>query len=188
MSILYLGLRPKRGVFHYPVIRTEKIATEKSVSSLWPKFTHMIFTSQTAVEYWEGPWDKEILAIGEKTAAALKKRGVASKIAPFATQEGMIVLVHEIDGYFFIPRSKRARSALTDFMQQHQIPFFALDLYDTYFQKLEPVPNLDAFDEIIFTSPSTVEGFLRIFGTLPRDKKLTPIGPITALALKVALL
>ena len=84
-----------------------------------------------------------------------------------------------IQGYFFLPHSKRARPALSDYFKQHHIPFFALDLYDTIFQKLEPVPNLDDFDEILFTSPSTVEGFLRIYGQLPIHKKLTSIGPIT---------
>lgn len=173
-------------MFHYPVIWTERFAAIEPALALWPKFTHVIFTSQTAVEYWPGPWDKEIFAIGDATASALRKKGLAPRIAPFATQEGMIELIREVKGCFFLPRSRRARSVLTDFMKQHHIPFFALDLYDTHFQKLKPVPNLDDFDEIVFTSPSTVEGFLRIYGKLPDGKKLTAIGPITKkfLALK----
>jgi uroporphyrinogen-III synthase len=180
-KILYLGLRPKPGTFHYPVIRTRLL--DASTPSDWPLFTHILFTSQTAVEYWPGPWDKGIIAIGGPTAAALKKRGLESLIAPFATQEGVIELIKGIHGHFFIPRSRLARSSLTDYMQENQIPYFALDLYDTYFQKLEPVPHLDDFDEIVFTSPSTVEGFLRIYGALPRTKKLSAIGPITQKAL-----
>jgi uroporphyrinogen-III synthase len=49
------------------------------------------------------------------------------------------------------------------------------------------VPNLAAFDEIVFTSPSTIEAFLAIFGALPRDKILTPVGPVTEAALRLAL-
>lgn len=179
MKILNLGLRPKEGTFHYPVIRTEFCKDLGQALELWPKFTHVIFTSQTTVEYWPGPWDKHAIAIGEATACGLKKRGVEPLIAPFATQEGVIELIRGIKGYFFIPRSRLARSALTDFLEKNQIPFYALDLYDTHFQKLEPVPNLNQFDEIIFTSPSTVKGFLRIYGKLPKGKKLTAIGPIT---------
>lgn len=180
-KILYLGLRPKVGTFHYPVIRTEPLVT--CLPAEWPLFTHIIFTSQTTVEYWPGPWDKAMIAIGDATASALKKRGVEPLIAPFATQEGVIELIKGIKGHFFIPRSRLARSALTDYMKENQIPHCTLDLYDTHFQKLEPIPNLDDFDEIVFTSPSTVEGFLRIYGSLPREKKLTAIGPITQKAL-----
>lgn len=180
-AILYLGLRPKPGTFHYPVIRTALLPVGATAD--WARFTHIIFTSQTAVEYWPGPWDKEIIAIGEATAEVLRSKGIEPRVAPFATQEGVIELIQEIKGSFFIPRSRLARSTLTDYMEENRIPYTALDLYDTYFQKLEPVPNLDDFDEIVFTSPSTVEGFLRIYGKLPREKKLTAIGPITQKAL-----
>jgi uroporphyrinogen-III synthase len=181
MKILYLGLRPKEGTFHYPVIRTELCPYQ--LPSDWPLFTHMIFTSQTAVEYWSYPWDKEIIAIGQATALALQKKGISSQIAPFATQEGVIELIRPLAGYFFIPRSNLARSALTDYLKKEGKSFYVLDLYCTVFQKLEPIPNLKDFDEIVFTSPSTVEGFLRIYGSLPQDKKLTAIGPITEQAL-----
>ncbi len=179
MRVLNLGLRPKPGTFHYPVIRTQFLGSVESALLLWPQFTHVIFTSQSTVEYWPGPWDKPTLAIGAATAAALQKRGLNPLLASEATQEGVVELVKGIEGYFFLPHSKRARPVLTEYFEQHRIPFLALDLYDTVFQKLEPVPNLDDFDEILFTSPSTLEGFLRIYGKLPTDKKLTPIGPVT---------
>lgn len=184
MRTLYLGLNPKPGTVHYPVIRTQFCGRLTPALAMWPQFTHIIFTSQTAVGYWPGPWDKQLIAIGPATAAALQKKGFAPLIAPEATQEGIISLITQIDGYFFLPRSRLARLALTDYMQAKKIPFFALDLYDTVFQKLQPVPDLAQFDEIVFTSPSTVEGFLRIYGSLPKDKKLTPIGPITEQALR----
>ena len=158
------------------MIRTERCGAIEPALSLWPQFTHMIFTSQTAVHYWPGPWDKPTIAIGQATAAALRARGCTPLIAPEATQEGIIALIAQLPGYFFWPKSRLARSALTDYFQAR---IYALDLYDTLFQQLEPVPRLDDFDEILFTSPSTVEGFLRIYGELPQGKKLTPIGPVT---------
>lgn len=179
MRVLYLGLNPKPGNFHYPVIRTEYCVQMGPVLALWPKFTHMIFTSQTAIHYWPGPWDKATLAIGKATGGALQAKGLTPLIAPEETQEGIISLIADLPGYFLLPRSALARSTLTDFMTQKKIPFYSLNLYNTLFQKLEPVPNLDSFDEIVFTSPSTVEGFLRIYGALPQGKKLTAMGPIT---------
>lgn len=183
MRVLYLGLNPKLGTVHYPVIRTEFCGNLEPARQLWPQITHVIFTSQTAVHYWPGPWDKKIIAIGEATAGALRTKGLIPLVAPFATQEGVIELIKEINGYFLLPRSKLARSALTDYFDRCNMPYLIVDLYDTVYQQLEPVPSLDDFDEIIFTSPSTVEGFLRIYGKLPQDKILTPIGPITAKAL-----
>lgn len=176
-KILYLGLRPKPHTFHYPVIRTQFCADLTEALSLWPQFTHVIFTSQTTVEYWPGPWDKKIIAIGEATAHAIRKRGGDPVVAAQATQEGVIEMI--TDGYFFLPQSKRARPDLANHLKKRGISFFQLALYETHFQKLEPVPDLADFDEVVFTSPSTVEGFLRIYGTLPKKKKLTPIGPIT---------
>ena len=60
-------------------------------------------------------------------------------------------------------------------------------LYDTISQVIQPKPNLDHVDEIVFTSPSTVKAFIEIFGVLPRGKKCLAIGPITEQALRVYL-
>lgn len=179
-KVLYLGLRAKPNTYHYPVIRTEFCADLAPALALWDRFTHLIFTSQTAVAYWPGPWDKQIIAIGEATGQALRHRGLHPQIAPEPTQEGIIQLLQNLSGYFLIPRSRRARPLLAAYLRERQIPHLLLDLYDTHFQKPEPVPNLAHFEEIVFTSPSTVEGFLRIYGAFPPGKKLTPIGPVTA--------
>ncbi len=184
---LYLGLRPWEGTFHYPVIRTEMCepAELEEALRLWPEFSHVIFTSQTAVEYWPGPWDKIVIAIGEPTASVLRMKKLNVLVAPFATQEGVMTLIaHLRSAYFFLPHSKKARPELVDFLKRQQVRHFALPLYDTHFQCPEPIPNLDDFDEIVFTSPSTVEGFLRIFKQLPEGKTLTPMGPITRKALQ----
>ena len=173
---MYLGLRPPKGVFHYPVIRTVKTGDIKPALAKWDEFTHILFTSQTTVAYWPGPWDKKLIAIGPTTARALGKK---SMVANAHTQEGIAQLIERIQGVFFYPRTKLARPFLAEFMKKKRIPFFALDLYDTVFQRLEPVPNLDDFDEIIFTSPSTMDGFLRIYGVFPKNNKLTSIGPVT---------
>jgi uroporphyrinogen-III synthase len=55
-----------------------------------------------------------------------------------------------------------------------------IDLYETVAQRVEPVPDLRLFDEIVFTSPSTVDAFFEIFGHIPSGKKIVAIGPVTA--------
>ena len=195
MQTLYLGLDPKNyphqdSLVHYPVIRTVRLEEDalRTAETLWPAFTHVVFTSQMAVAYWHIQLkDKVFIAIGEATAAAVRIKGAIPLVAFQATQEGVIEFLSGMDlreAFLFLPRSRLARSALTDYLDRSRIRHFALDLYDTVFQKPEPVPNLTEFGEIVFTSPSTVEGFLKIFGKLPRDKKLTAIGPITKSALQ----
>lgn len=193
MRVLYLGLDPKNiCCVHYPVIRTEKIvgAELREAQALWPQFTHVIFTSQSAVGYWEGDLrGKRLIAIGEATGEAIRKRGGAVVVARDATQEGVIDLLKSLDlrgAFLFMPRSKKARPNLAEFLKSYRS--FVLDLYDTVFQKLEPVPKLEEFSEIVFTSPSTVEGFSRIYEKIPPKIKLTAIGPITQerLDLKIA--
>lgn len=190
MKTLYLGLDPKNflcsGILiHYPVIRTVPIESSdrNQAIRLWPEFTHVIYTSQTAVKYWENDLKgKIVIAIGEATADSLRKRGVEPLVAPQSTQEGVIALLRTLNlesAFLFLPRSSRSRATLSDFLQFNGISFFGLDLYETCLQKLQPVPELCEIDEIVFTSPSTVAGFLAIYGTIPVDKKLTSIGPIT---------
>ena len=170
-------------MFHYPVIQTVRLDSPQlqEAIALWDQFTHVIFTSKNGVRHWAevGPLQGKIaIAIGEATGGLLHE----PLIAPLATQEGVIALLETIkDGFFFYPRSKRARPHLANYLQQR--PHFLLDLYDTVSVKREPVPNLEEFDEIVFTSPSTVEAFCQIYGKLPKDKKLTPIGPVTERAL-----
>ena len=182
--ILYLGIDPSRWkgegkILHYPVIRTELIEWKEPVD--WTLATHLLFTSRSAVQHWR-QFDKQILTIGNATAQLLKEQGLECLIAPEATQEGVIALLETLDltgAYLIWPRSERARNNVALYLEKRKVRFLAIDLYRTLFQKLEPVPSLDKIDEIVFTSPSTVDAFLEIYGTLPANKKLTPIGPIT---------
>lgn len=186
---LYLGLDPHQfpHAIHYPVIRTELILSDalKEALLLYPQFTHWIFTSKSCVRYWCSVAKLNpatMIAIGEATADEIRLQGMEPLVARSATQEGVIELLETLElekTYIFYPHSKKARSCLTLYLQKRNVRFFSLDLYDTLFQRPEPVPVLDNVDEIIFTSPSTVEGFLRIFKEIPKDKKLSCIGPIT---------
>ena len=188
--ILYLGIDPSRfysqkNLIHYPVIRTEKIVSHqlKKAKELWPKFTHVIFTSRTAARYWleeDLPIHPTVIAVGKSTASLLEQAGCSPLIAEEETQEGVIELLQSIqldDAFIFWPKSKQARPILSHYLRgENRI---ILDLYSTVLQKLEPVPKLDDVEEIVFTSPSTVRGFMGIYKSLPKRVKLTAIGPIT---------
>jgi uroporphyrinogen-III synthase len=121
------------------------------------------------------------------TAAHLAaKNSPPHHIAQDETQEGVVQLLKSLpleNSYIFLPRSSLSRPVLVQFFEEQGIRYQTFDLYDTVTQGLEPKPDLDLVDEIVFTSPSTVRAFIEIFGALPKHKKLVAIGPITQSAL-----
>lgn len=183
--ILYLGIDASSGVFHYPVIRTERIDSSELQEALaiWDRCTHAIFTSKNGVRHWPGNFHgKKTVAIGEATAKEIGGRGAALWVAPEATQEGIAALLETLDldeAFLLYPRSKLARPFLAEYLKAQNLNHYVFDLYDTVFQRPEPVPELADFDEIIFTSSSTVHAFFQIFSSVPRRIALTSIGPIT---------
>lgn len=183
--ILNLGLTPRPGTVHFPVIRTERRRGPDVEAALqrWPEATHLLLTSPRAAQYWAEvcpqPWYVEVWAIGRASYVE------ADRIAPVATQEGMMALFEGWrGGLVLLPQSARARPHLRRFLQERQIAHVVCALYDTVLQCPGEPPNLAEVSEIVFTSPSTVEGFLAIYGELPRGIKLTAIGPITGMKLK----
>jgi uroporphyrinogen-III synthase len=127
---------------------------------------------------------KCVVAVGKTTASFLTREGFPPQfIAEDERQEGVIELLSKLgflkNSYIFLPRSSRARPLLENFLKERKLRHRIFNLYDTILQKLLPLPDLKDFDEIVFTSPSTVEAFYEIFPEIPHGKKITAIGPVT---------
>ncbi len=214
-TTLYLGTDPsefeargnaKGHLIHYPVIKIVPRALNhpeiKQAFDDVQDYTHLIFTSKNAVKIFmdnlkllqcdvNGLAHRTVIAIGEVTAAHLSANRLPPQYTSVVeTQEGVVQLLKTLnldDAYIFLPRSSLSRPVLANYFQECQIRYQACDLYDTISQVVQPKPNLDQIDEIVFTSPSTVKAFIEIFGVLPRGKKCLAIGPITEQALRGAL-
>jgi uroporphyrinogen-III synthase len=207
-KVLYLGTSPKNfatkdHLIHYPVINIvpRSIDTpeiERAFEDI-PRYSHLIFTGKNTVEIFFNHFrdlkrdsrelkEKCLIAIGQVTASYLKDQGQkVDLISQKETQEGLIdeLISRKLEqAYVFLPRSSRSRPLLVNFFEEHQIKYRACDLYDTLFQSPQPVPDLSEIDEIVFTSPSTIDAFLQIYSAIPKGKKLTVLGPVTAKALK----
>jgi uroporphyrinogen-III synthase len=206
-TILYLGSDPSHfkgegRVIHCPVIRI--VPRSLSLPEIRQAFddlsdySHFIFTSKHAVRiFFEGleqlGRDKKLLegkhfsAIGAITASHLEQRGFKPDlVAEEETQEGVIAAlrVQDLDeAYIFLPRSSLSRPVLVNFLLERGVRHQACDLYDTHPHHPDPLPDLQEVDEIVFTSPSTVNAFFSIYSHLPERVKLTPIGPVTKEAL-----
>jgi uroporphyrinogen-III synthase len=202
-KILYLGLDSQRYVHsgelhHYPVIQIIPHTLENTQVSeaiqAFPSYTHCIFTSRSSVGIcidlleqsgieiaaWQG---KTIFAVGQSTADALRSAGVSvAGVAVKECAEGVVELLQQHpmeDAYLFYPHSAISRPVIENYLRNTGLRYCSLPLYDTKMQRPEPVPALDLFDELVFTSPSTVDAFLQIFGRIPQNKQITAIGPIT---------
>jgi len=98
------------------------------------------------------------------------------------TQEGVISSFQDKltkNSYVLYPRSSLARPLLTRFLIEKNIPHETLDLYDTVCQEPLPKPSLSQIQEIVFTSPSTVEGFFKVFSKVPNGVEVSFQGPVT---------
>ncbi len=196
--ILYFGLDPERFkstglVTHYPLIGIQprslqdphvRLALEK-----WNQFTHILFTSRSAVISTidclnqigkrDQLMQKKLIAIGAATAQLLPGDTCQAQLA---TAEGVVDLLKGMpqgSHFFFFPHSSLSRPVIVDFLEKEGLQYCACIFYDTFFQAPEPRPSFEEYDEFVFTSPSTVEAFVTLIGPLPRNKKLTAIGPIT---------
>jgi uroporphyrinogen-III synthase len=203
-QILYLGLDPTNyqhhgELTHYPIIQTvpRPISDPEvyAALSLFDHYTHLIISSKTSIpilldylpktgfslKRWA---EMTTLAVGQATMRQLQRSGISNILtAENETAEGIVDLIKNTvptSAYLFWPHSSGARSVIKDFLLAQQINHEECSLYDTIPRPPATLPNLSVFDEIVFTSPSTVDAFIEVFGQpLPSNITLTPIGPIT---------
>lgn len=205
-KILYLGLDPIHyqadgQLTHWPIIQIiPRSLTDPAIDNAlrhFDQYTHLIMTSKSTVKILQDYlpllgidlqiWaQKTTLAVGRSTALYLQACGITSiQVALEETAEGIIHLLKHLSSWeqahFFWPHSSQARPLIREFLVANHLRHTTCILYDPQPQvPTQALPKLETFDEIVFTSPSTVEAFLAIFGQFPSHACLTPIGPITA--------
>lgn len=200
--VLYLGIElpentePHRSLVHYPIIRVQcRPKTElKHFFEEVPHYTHLLFTSKNGVHLFfqtltqfKIPMhclaDKQVLCVGHQTGKAFQSYGISNPlIAKDEKAEGLIELMEAMalkDPYLFWPHSALSRPLIIDYFHKKQYRYKDCVLYDTIVNTSLPAIDLAPVDEIYFTSPSTVDAFIQLFGRLPPDKSIKSIGSIT---------
>lgn len=200
-KLLYLGtsldfFSSDKEVVHYPVIRLipKSVKQERVLVCLnkLSSFSHVLFTSKNSVEILWGLCHQlaidpisslqgKCVSIGPSTSSVLQSKGVEPLLEALeSTQEGVVA---SLEGKtlqdVFYPRSSLARPLLSRYLIEKNIPHELLDLYDTVYQEPVPKPSLEEIGEIVFTSPSTVDGFFKIFKDIPKGIKVSFQGPVT---------
>ena len=190
---VYLGLRPKDpSHIHFPVIAVDPVPFDKGIYDSIDQADWIIFTSQSTIEFLKPlltpsmSAGKVIFSIGDVTALTLRKQGIRCDFIPKEeTQEGLIEILKTLplrNKRIFCGRSNLSRPSLKEFLKDKDCIFDDPILYTTKIAfDLKMRPSLSDGDEVMFTSPSTVDGFMAAYEgeVIPKNLILKPIGPVT---------
>ena len=160
------------------------------------KYEWVIFSSTNAVDVFfdaigENPQLPKVAAVGSKTEASLRSRGVAVNFVPdkYVGEAILLGLGDLKDKWVLLPRAEIAREVLPKEILAAGGIAHEIAIYQTLPERADK-KGIDALcsgvDVVTFTSPSTVQNFIR----LTKDAGLDPfnlagnpifacIGPIT---------
>lgn len=170
----------------------------KAAFQAWPRYTHLIVTSKSAVKslfslikVFQLPLsEKHWIAVGNATAAELFQYGIKTpEIAADESSEGIVKLLQKLElnkAHLFWPHSALSRPVITEYGKRNKILITDCAVYDIQPDDRMELPDLNIFEEVLFSSPSTVKAFFDRVHEPPSHLKLTPIGPVTAEALRLA--
>ncbi len=167
----------------FPVIKTVPIPFNSSAIYDYDVF---IFPSKNAIKYFlkntslKFLKEKIIIAVGEKTKKVLEKYGLTEIIIPEEfSSEGVLKLIEKSiskfkDRKILIPRAKKGIDTLPEALKEKVKKIDILPVYETVLNipenknQVEKLFKEKKIDITIFTSPSTLENFLKVF---PEDGK-----------------
>jgi len=125
----------------------------------------------------------KIAAIGSSTANKLKEYGIIADLIPKKEcSDGLINELKKIiepSTKILLPRSDIADKGLADGLKRLGAKIYPVVVYRNVMPKNLPELDLNFFDEIIFSSPSTVRNFIKRYGKPPERIKIRTIGPVT---------
>lgn len=193
---LYTGLvSPDASYVHLPLI-----AIEPPVAADWQRLVSaaasvveadiLLFTSRNAVHWWAEAvraagacWPQApVVAIGNTTAAALKRCGVENVIiASHDDSYGVIDTFRSFAGRgrVVVPRSDLALDIIPRGLRRLGFTVECLTAYRTVMPAGIRAVSLAGISTIVFTSPSTVDNFVRLYGRLPAGKIFITRGVVT---------
>jgi uroporphyrinogen III methyltransferase/synthase len=179
---------------HSPMITIEPLeltAVQKQMIRNVDCFDRIIFTSRHAVDiFFKHLYDSgldarklagvAITAIGVSTSEALKEKGIlALPLTNDESSDGVVGWFRQrnITGEnILIPRSSYGLGLMADGLQSVGNQVSVLILYNTLMPECAIRHNLDEFHGVVFTSPSTVDHFIKFYGNIPTHLKVKARG------------
>ena len=187
MPTLYTGLTsPDANYIHTPLIEIVPVDDDtqlrRAIADI-DSYDYVLFTSRYAAKYVGAlsVMHTRIVSIGRTTTKALHQIGVEEV---FEVEEdnsyGVISwFSSQSRGRVLIPRSNLALPIIPEGLRQLGFEVDCITAYNNRMPEHPKKVNLDEIDRIVFTSPSTIDNFIRLYGALPEKKELVTRGPIT---------
>lgn len=209
--ILFTGLSKERyfergSYFHLPLIRIKPLDDYSKFDkklTIIKQFDWIVFASRYGVEYFFKRLKHlkqdvrtlsgiKIAAVGNSTANKLLDFGLFADLVPknessvglakeFSAKSGKLNLKSK---KIFLPRSDLSDKGLSDAFEKLGAKVTSSVAYCNVMPDDLPELDLSFFNEIIFTSPSTVRNFKKKYKKIPANIKVKYIGKITEKQLK----
>ncbi|MBQ9230593.1 MAG: uroporphyrinogen-III synthase [Prevotella sp.] len=189
MNTLYIGLQtPNADYIHTPLIEIVPVKDDTALKNAVfniGDYAYVLFTSRYAVRFFcqyglpEG--DIRVVSIGPTTTQALQEIGVR-KVTQVERDDSYGVIdwfCRQPRGRVLIPRSDIALSIIPDGLRQLGFDVTTVTAYRNRMPSDVRRIDLNRVDRIVFTSPSTVDNFVYVYGSLPQDKILVTRGRTT---------
>lgn len=188
----YLG-----NITHTPLIRIEKIANNKKLQTSLAEistFDWIIFTSRYGVRYFfealiDQGLDARILAtlkiasVGKTTSAELLKYNIRPDVeSPTESAEGLVAFFEKeklIGQRILLPRSDKGLKYLSSSLEKQGNSIEDVPVYTNEANLEAEKTDLSLFQKIVFTSPSSVDAFISLYGEFPAAAQLIARGKTT---------
>jgi hydroxymethylbilane synthase len=181
-KVLYTGLDlpqdPYTHYIHYPLIQTTPtpFSELREACAQYARSSHVIITSKTAARYFFELChhsllsfsDKLFIAVGKKTKHVLEQHGVQHILtAEQETSEGVVALIEKKtpnNSILFWPHSEQSRDVIASSLHNTSRTLIECILYTTKASMPKTALDTLSFDELFFSSPSTVDAYISFFG------------------------
>ena len=187
MPTLYTGLTsPDANYIHTPLIEIVPVDDDtqllRAIADI-DSYDYVLFTSRYAAKYVGAlsVMHTRIVSIGRTTTKALHQIGVeeVDEVEEDNSYGVVSWFSSQSRGRVLIPRSNLALPIIPEGLRQLGFEVDCITAYNNRMPEHPKKVNLDEIDRIVFTSPSTIDNFIRIYGALPEKKELVTRGPIT---------
>lgn len=200
MSTLFTGLVcNNKEYIHTPLIEIVPVKDDSQLRKAlfqWyddksENVGYLLFTSRYSVKYWSLTLDgkdpqhimpnKKVVSIGATTTLALVEAGFQDiEQVEEDNSYGVIDWFSNRErGQVLIPRSNLALNLIPDGLRELGFQVTTVTAYENIMPNNPKKVDLSEIDRIIFTSPSTIDNFVKLYGYLPTDKELKTRGVVT---------
>lgn len=198
MATLYTGITcPDPSFVHTPLIEIRPVSDDSMLRKEAERahgYDYLLFTSRFAVEPFARFLPTEGLAaapprtvaIGRVTAKALAEAGFKEVELPEKDDSYGIIdwFGRQPRGSVLVPRSSLALDIIPDGLRQLGFRVQTVVAYENCMPEHPLTTDLDKIERIVFTSPSTIDNFISLYGTLPDNKEYVTRGIVTEQHLK----